>query len=140
MELSFAVNWCRQSAVAAIVLCLNLPIVHAQEVSPTNTVARATVSLTLDAIVTKALKKNPELKFYEAEIAAANVGRKTAWLLCNPQLSGDVSHNAQKFAGLSAEGVAWSVFVVQPFKWPGRIGFCKAIANHDIGLAQPGCE
>jgi cobalt-zinc-cadmium efflux system outer membrane protein len=32
------------------------------------------------------------------------------------------------------------VSVVQPFEWPGRIGLRKAIANHDIELAQLGYE
>jgi cobalt-zinc-cadmium efflux system outer membrane protein len=40
--------------------------------------------------------------------------------------------------GLSAEGVAWSVSVVQPFEWPGRIGLRKAIANRDLELAELG--
>lgn len=97
-------------------------------------------SLTVSALVDEALAKNPELKFYEAEITAAKAGRKNAGLLGNPQLSGDVGHNAQKFGGLSGEGVAWSVSVLQPFEWPGRIGLRKAIANHDIELAQFGYE
>jgi cobalt-zinc-cadmium efflux system outer membrane protein len=97
-------------------------------------------SLTLPALVAESLEKNPELKFYDAEIAAAKAGRKTAGRLANPQLSGDVGRNAQKFGGLSAEGVAWSVSVAQPFEWPGRIGLRKAIANHDIELAQLGYE
>lgn len=97
-------------------------------------------SLTVSALVDEALAKNPELKFYEAEITAAKAGRKTAGLLGNPQLSGDVGHNAQKFGGLSGEGVAWSLSVLQPFEWPGRIGLRKAIANHDIELAQFGYE
>jgi cobalt-zinc-cadmium efflux system outer membrane protein len=32
------------------------------------------------------------------------------------------------------------VSVMQPFEWPGRIGLRKAIANHDIELAQLGYE
>ena len=39
---------------------------------------------------------------------------------------------------MSAEGVAWSVSVVQPFEWPGRIGLRKAIANRDVELAELG--
>jgi cobalt-zinc-cadmium efflux system outer membrane protein len=39
---------------------------------------------------------------------------------------------------LSTEGVAWSVSVVQPFEWPGRLGLRKAIANRDIELAELG--
>jgi cobalt-zinc-cadmium efflux system outer membrane protein len=36
--------------------------------------------------------------------------------------------------------VAWSVSVVQPFEWPGRLGLRKAIANRDVQLAEIGME
>jgi len=41
---------------------------------------------------------------------------------------------------LAGEGLAWSVALVQPFEWPGRIGLRKAIANRDIELAELGFE
>src|SRR5206468_9317069 len=40
--------------------------------------------------------------------------------------------------GLSDEGVAWSVSVQQTFEWPGRIPLRKAIANHQMQLAELG--
>lgn len=131
--------WPRQFAVATVAVFLTVAAAWAQESSATTNVPPS-ASRTLDALVVEALEKNPELTFYDAEIAAAKAGRKTAGLLANPQLSGDVGHNAQKFGGLSAEGVAWSVSVVQPLEWPGRISLRKAIANHDIELAQLGYE
>lgn len=139
MKLTSPLKSCRQFAVAALAVSLTAHIAWAQE-STATTNAPPNASHTLDALVAEALEKNLELKFYDAEIAAAKAGRKTAGLLANPQLSGDVGHNAQKFGGLSAEGVAWSVSVVQPLEWPGRIGLRKAIANHDIELAQLGYE
>ena len=138
MKPSITVNWRRQSAVAALVLSLNFPIARAQEVSPTNTAASATSSRTLDTLVAEALEINPELKFYEAEILAAKAGRKTAGTLGNPELSGGVGQKTVRGAGLSAEGVAWSVSVLQPFEWPGRLGLRKAIANRDVELAELG--
>ena len=98
----------------------------------------ATSSLSLDALVSEALEKNPELKFYEAELAAARAGRKTAGLLANPEVSGGVGQKRVSGSGVSAEGVVWSVSVVQPFEWPGRIGLRKAIANRDLELAELG--
>lgn len=139
MKLKNPLKWRRQFAVATLAVTLTAPVAWAQESTSTTNVPPGG-SHTLGALVAEALEKNPELKFYEAEITAAKAGRKTAGLLGNPQLSGDVGHNAQKFGGLSAEGVAWSVSVVQPFEWPGRIGLRKAIANHDIELAQLGYE
>jgi cobalt-zinc-cadmium efflux system outer membrane protein len=140
MKQPFIVLWCRQSAVAALVLGLSLPLTRAQDAPPTNTVASAAVATTLDALVTEALEKNPELKFYAAEITAAKAGRKTAGQLGNPEVSGGVGQKRVSSPGLSDEGIAWSVSVVQPLEWPGRIGLRKAIANRDIELAQLGYE
>jgi len=103
-------------------------------------VTPASGSLSLAALVAEALERNPELKFYEAEITAARAGRRTAGVLANPEVSGGVGRKRVTDGGLSAEGVAWSVSVMQPFEWPGRIGLRKAIANHDLELAHLGYE
>ena len=100
----------------------------------------ATNSLAVAEIVAEALEKNPELKFYEAEIAAAKAGRKAAGLLPNPEVSGSVGHKRVRGSDMSAEGVAWAVSVVQQFEWPGRLGLRKAIANRDVELAELGLE
>jgi len=97
-------------------------------------------SFSLNALVSEALEKNPELKFYEAELLAAKAGRKTAGVLGNPELSGGVGQKRVSGGGLSGEGVAWSASVMQPFEWPGRLALRKAIANHDIELAELGYE
>lgn len=114
--------------------------VHGAETNDAPVVVTATNAVTLDALVSETLERNPELKFYEAEIAAAKGGRKTAGSLGNPELSGGVGQKTVRGGGLSAEGMAWSVSVVQPFEWPGRLGLRKAIANRDIELAQLGYE
>jgi outer membrane protein, heavy metal efflux system len=137
MKLKCSLKWRRQFAVATLAVTLTAPVAWAQE-STSTTNAQPVGAHTLDALVAEALEKNPELKFYEAEITAAKAGRKTAGLLGNPELSGGVGQKRVTGGGLSAEGVAWSVSVVQPFEWPGRIGLRKAIANHDIELAQLG--
>jgi outer membrane protein, heavy metal efflux system len=90
----------------------------------------------LSSLVDEALQRNPELKFYEAEIAAARANRKTAAKWANPELSGDLG----RMRVIQDEGVAWSVSVMQPFEWPGRLGLRKAIANRDIELAELGLE
>ena len=99
-----------------------------------------TNAVALEALVAEALERNPELKFYEAEIAAAKAGRKSAGLWSSPELSGSVGQKTVRDRGLNAEGVAWSVSVAQPFEWPGRIGLRKAIANRDIELAELGLD
>src|SRR6185503_19177568 len=102
--------------------------------------ASNTNGVALDALVSEALERSPELKFYQAEIAAAKAGRRSAGLLSNPELSGSIGQKSVRDSGLSAEGLAWSVSVAQPFEWPGRIGLRKAIANRDVELAQLGYE
>jgi cobalt-zinc-cadmium efflux system outer membrane protein len=95
---------------------------------------------TLDTLVAETLAKNPELRFYEGEITAAKAARKTAGLLANPELNGSVGQKTVRGGDLTAEGVAWSVSVMQPFEWPGRIGLRKAIANQESELAALGYE
>ena len=100
----------------------------------------AAPSLSLDALVAEALQQNPELKFYAAELAAAKAGRKSAGSFANPEVSGGIGRKTVTGGGVSAEGVAWSASVMQPFEWPGRLGLRKAIANRDIELAELGYE
>jgi cobalt-zinc-cadmium efflux system outer membrane protein len=109
---------------------------HGQE---TNLSTSAT-NLSLNGLVAEALERNPELKFYEAEISASKAGRKTAGRWQNPEVSGSVGQKRVTGGGVSDEGIAWSATVVQPFEWPGRMGLRKAIANHDIELAELGYE
>jgi len=97
-------------------------------------------AVTVQAVVLEALAQNPELRFYQAEIAAARAGIRSAGAWQDPGLSGSVGRKVADGGGASGDGVAWSVSVVQPFEWPGRIGLRKAIANQDLELAQLGYE
>jgi cobalt-zinc-cadmium efflux system outer membrane protein len=94
--------------------------------------------MTLEAVVADVLEHNPELSFYNAEIAAAKGGARTAATWANPDLSSTIGDKQVTDGGLSAEGVAWSVSVRQAFEWPGRIPLRKAIANQQIQLAELG--
>lgn len=119
----------------AVALCLalqSIPVLHAEDSQP-NTRA-------LQEVVNEALEKNPELKYYDAEIAAAKGGRRTAAQIRNPEFTGSFGQKHNSAGGLGAEGMAWSVSVMQPFEWPGRVSLRKAIANHDIDLAQLGYD
>ena len=95
---------------------------------------------TVAGLVQEALEKNPELKFYDAELRAAKAGVKSAGLWANPEVSGTLGQKQMRSADISGEGVAWSVSLLQPFEWPGRIGLRKAIANRDVDLAELGME
>lgn len=132
--------WPLSVTLIAFGLTLNRGAVAASD-SPLATNAPVVAnSITLDALVVEALEKNPELRFYEAELKAAKAGRKNAGQWANPEVSGGVGQKTVRGGGLSAEGLAWSVSVAQPFEWPGRLGLRKAIANRDIELAELGYE
>lgn len=96
--------------------------------------------ISASALVQEALTQNPELRFYEAELTATRSARKNAARLAPPEVNGSVGHKRARETGgqLAGEGVAWSVGVSQTFEWPGRLSLRKAIANHDITLAELG--
>jgi len=96
------------------------------------------VPMSIDALVTKALASNPEIKFYEAEILAAKAGRRLAARPGNPELDLEVGRKRSRSDGFSSEGFAYAASLAQPIEWPGRIGLRKSIANGDIRLAELG--
>lgn len=99
-----------------------------------------TTQRSVDAIVKEVLARNPEITFYEAEIAAAKAGRSVAGRLSNPELNMDVGRNRVSSSNSKSEGIAYSASLAQPIEWPGRLGLRKAIANRDIQLAELGLE
>lgn len=94
-------------------------------------------SVTSSDLVSEALTKNPEVRFYEAEIAAALGGRHSAGQLANPELN-------TSFGGMAivsqVDGMAWSATISQVFDFPGRMSLRKAIADRDIQLAELGLK
>ena len=119
--------------LTAVLVGATMRPANAQE----TTVTPATPSLSLDALVAEALEKNPELKFYEAEIAAAKAGRKTAGRLANPEASAGIGQKRVTGGGVSDEGVAWSVAVMQPLEWPGRIGLSSKRCARRFPIRKP---
>lgn len=91
-------------------------------------------------LVAEVLARNPEAAFYEAELAAAQAGRRAAGTRENPSLSLEVGRKrvTDPAGALAGEGTAWSVTLAQTFEWPGRLALRKAIANHDVALAELG--
>lgn len=108
---------------------------RAQETVPSETAA-----VSLPAIVSEITSGNPELKFYEAEIAASKAGLRAAGTYNNPELSLDLGRRklADPAGTLAGEGTAWGVSVTQTFEWPGRLALRKAVANRQVELAELG--
>src|SRR6185436_15769401 len=142
------VSWCvpveipfmKQNIFKLPLLAMAWAIAAVPSLNGADPVSVATNQITLDELVNEIVGKNPELNFYRAEIAAAKGERRAAAIWANPELSTSVGQKRVTSGGLSAEGVAWSVSVQQTFDWPGRIPLRKAIANHQIQLAELGFE
>jgi outer membrane protein, heavy metal efflux system len=97
---------------------------------------------TIDALVAEALRRNPELSFYIAEIAAARGERRTAAQWTYPDLSTNLGgkHVRDLDRNPIGTGPAWSLSVTERFEYPGRIALRKAIADRRIALAELGLE
>jgi cobalt-zinc-cadmium efflux system outer membrane protein len=96
--------------------------------------------MAMDALISEITAHNPEIQFYEAEIAAAKAGHRGAGAFADPELSLSAGRKRVRDATgvLAGEGAAWSVSLTQTFEWPGRIALRKSIANHQIELAEVG--
>lgn len=96
--------------------------------------------ISLDALVADTVARNPELKFYEAEIAAARGGRVTAGQWDNPELSTEFGHKSVRAPGGPhlGDGPIWAVSVSQRLEFPGRLSLRKALADRQIDLAELG--
>ena len=116
-------------AILALSLTCSVAVAEPQE-----------VPLTIEGLVAQALARNPELRYYKAEIAVAKAGRKSAGKLPNPELDLELGHKRVRGGDAKAEGIAYSVTLAQPIEWPGRLGLRKAIADRDIALAELGLE
>lgn len=100
----------------------------------------ASASISSQSLVNEALQRNPEIRFYEAEIEAARGGRMTASQLPNPELNVEAGGiQIKDGAGNGTDdGPVWRVSISQVLDFPGRIALRKAIADRDIALAELG--
>ncbi|EIQ00093.1 outer membrane protein [Opitutaceae bacterium TAV1] len=94
----------------------------------------------LAAVVAEIIAGDPELKFYEAEIEAAKIGRRTAALWNDPELSIEGGRKTvhDERGKLQDVGASWSLSITQTFEWPGRLALRKSIANRDVAMAELG--
>jgi cobalt-zinc-cadmium efflux system outer membrane protein len=95
---------------------------------------------TLEALQARALAENPELKFYEAEVAAAKGQRTQAGLWKNPEVSVNYGDRRTKDASgtLLTKGLNRGFSVSQTFEFPGKGSLRKAIADRDVEIAELG--
>ena len=86
-------------------------------------------------LITQAIKANPELKFYEAEIAAAKAEKQSGAHLVSPNVSVE---GGNKHVNGQGDAQVWQAEISQSFDFPGRIALRKAVADRDIALAELG--
>src|SRR5438067_10513595 len=105
-------------------------------------IALAGDASSLDALVTEALARNPELNVYSSEIAAAKGEQRTAGEWQNPEASteGGAKITRDYHGNTLGDGIVWTLGAAQTFEYPGRVTLRKAIANHQIAVAELGWE
>ena len=96
----------------------------------------------LDALVAEALARNPETNVYNAEIAAVKGERHTAGEWQNPEASTETGAKIVRdyHGNTLGDGIIWTLGATQTFEYPGRVTLRKAIANHQVVLAELGLE
>lgn len=95
-----------------------------------------------DTLVTEALERNPEIRFYQSAIEAARGGRVTAGQYANPDFN--IEAGAMRVNDVDGsrlgDGLVWRASITQVFDFPGRMALRKAIAERDIALAELGLD
>jgi outer membrane protein, heavy metal efflux system len=94
------------------------------------------------SLIEEAYLKNPNVHFYEQEIAAARGDRRIAGTWPNPDLSGQIGGKIYNSLGgkYLGTGPVWTVSLTQTLEFPGRVTLRKAIADKQIALARIGLE
>ena len=100
-------------------------------------IASAAGGASISSLVSEALARNPELEYYRAAIAAAKGERRSAGEWTNPEVDAELGGKVVRGNETSA-GPTWSLGFAQPFDLGPRRVLRKAIANHQIALAQLG--
>jgi outer membrane protein, heavy metal efflux system len=101
-------------------------------------VCASALAETPEALVKQALQRNPELNFFVADIAAARGAVRTAGTIRNPELNTEAGYknSRENSGGAKGDGALLAFSFSQTVEYPGRIALRKAIANHDLGLAE----
>ena len=99
-------------------------------------------TISLDGLVSEALARNPEIKVYTAQIAAAKGERRTAGEWPNPEASTETGAKIVRdyHGNTLGDGIMWTLGATQTFEYPGRVTLRKAIANRQVALAELGLE
>lgn len=94
----------------------------------------------VEKLIATALANHPELRSVEAEVAMAKGQRRQAGQWKNPNFSGEFGGRrlADSGGNLNGTGYAIGLAVTQTFEFPGKASLRKAIADHQIEIAELG--
>lgn len=97
-----------------------------------------TTPQSVDQVVVDVLVNNSELRFYEAQLAAAKGDLRSAGQWANPEIKGEVGRkrSTDNTGAVQGEGTTWSVAINQTFEWPGRLKLRQLISNRQVALAE----
>ncbi|MFD1949720.1 TolC family protein [Sphingomonas arantia] len=121
----------RTSVIALLVAAIPLPA------------AAQTTGLSLDRLVQDVVANNPERQFYQRQIETAGVERSAAGRWADPEAVvefGQRTADDRTTGAPLGDGLTYTVSIVQPIEFGGRIALRRAIADRQVGLAKIGLE
>lgn len=102
--------------------------------------AETPAGVPLKDAIAEALRNNPEMRVFEAEIASAKGGVTTARTWDNPELSVAPGFRATREEGRHVPVFHGEMEFSQTFKFPGKRALEIAIAQHNVELQQIALE
>ena len=96
-------------------------------------------SVSVETLVSEVLRNSPEILGAEAELATAKGERRSARQWKNPEVSaeyGEKRTSDRSTGELTGKGNAQQYSFSQTFEFPGKASLRKAIADHDVKLAE----
>lgn len=117
------------------------PAIAARAIDDVPTTARR--ALSLDALAADVVAHNPERALYAAQIRSAGVAAVAAGRPADPQLSVEFGQR-RTYDGPTGipngNGPAYSVALLQPIEFGGRLALRRAIAQRQLDLARLGLQ
>ena len=95
---------------------------------------------TIESLTTEALRNNPELRAFEADIVGAKGGLRTARVYSNPELSVAPGVRRTRGASGSQKDFHGNLELSQLFQFPGKRALQIAIAEKSVAVQQLALE
>lgn len=111
--------------------------------TPVAAQAQDATAMSLDRLAQDVVANNPERQFYQRQIETAGIERSAAGRWADPEAVvefGQRSANDRATGALLGDGQTYSVSIVQPIEFGGRIALRRAIAERQLDLARMGLQ